>query len=117
MLLIAILLAAAPLAAQVTDAQRGKLLAAMDDSVSKWGAISRRIWEFAELGYHENKSSQLLQDELRAAGFGAPPLPTGGRLGSRHGLIETSLKNETSPSSDSPTTPTDFTGFEGGCCT
>jgi aminobenzoyl-glutamate utilization protein B len=69
MLLIALMLAAVPLAAQVPDAQRGRLLAAMDDSSQKWGSISRQIWEFAELGYHENKSSKLLQDELRAAGF------------------------------------------------
>ena len=69
MLLIALALAALPLTAQVPDAQRGRLLAAMDDSSPKWGALSRRIWEFAELGYHENKSSKLLQDELRAAGF------------------------------------------------
>jgi aminobenzoyl-glutamate utilization protein B len=30
---------------------------------------SRKIWEFAELGYHEQKSSLLLQRDLKAAGF------------------------------------------------
>src|SRR6266702_2100567 len=30
---------------------------------------SRKIWEFAELGYHEQKSSALLQQHLKAAGF------------------------------------------------
>ncbi|MEP7367565.1 MAG: amidohydrolase [Acidobacteriota bacterium] len=69
MLLIALLFAALPLAAQVPEAQRERILAAMDDSSPKWGSISRQIWEFAELGYHEDKSSKLLQDELRAAGF------------------------------------------------
>jgi aminobenzoyl-glutamate utilization protein B len=69
MLLIALLVAALPLVAQVSETQRVRLLAAMDDSSPKWGSLSRQIWEFAELGYHENKSSKLLQDELRAAGF------------------------------------------------
>jgi aminobenzoyl-glutamate utilization protein B len=35
----------------------------------RFGAISRQIWETPELGFHENKSSVLLQQELRANGF------------------------------------------------
>jgi aminobenzoyl-glutamate utilization protein B len=35
----------------------------------KFEAISRQIWETPELGFHENKSSALLQNELRANGF------------------------------------------------
>jgi aminobenzoyl-glutamate utilization protein B len=35
----------------------------------KFEAISRQIWETPELGFHENKSSGLLQNELRANGF------------------------------------------------
>lgn len=42
---------------------------------------SRKIWEFAELGYHEQKSSALLQQDLKAAGFtlqaGVADEPTG----------------------------------------
>ena len=34
-----------------------------------FGAVSRQIWETPELGFHENKSSALLQQELRANGF------------------------------------------------
>src|SRR5215472_6231926 len=34
-----------------------------------FGAISRQIWQTPELGFHENKSSALLQQELRANGF------------------------------------------------
>ncbi len=34
-----------------------------------FGAISRQIWETPELGFHENKSSSLLQQELKANGF------------------------------------------------
>ena len=30
---------------------------------------SKQIWQFAELGYHEDKSSALLQQDLRSAGF------------------------------------------------
>src|SRR5580698_7324042 len=35
----------------------------------RFGAISRQIWETPELGFHETKSSALLQQELRANGF------------------------------------------------
>jgi aminobenzoyl-glutamate utilization protein B len=34
-----------------------------------FGAVSRQIWETPELGFHENKSSVLLQKELRDNGF------------------------------------------------
>ncbi|MBN8730899.1 MAG: amidohydrolase [Acidobacteria bacterium] len=64
-----LLMGAAAGRAQMQEGQRTQLLQAMDESAPKWGDVSRRIWEFAELGYHENKSSKLLQDELRAAGF------------------------------------------------
>ncbi len=46
----------------------------------RFGAISRQIWETPELGYHETKSSPLLQQELRANGFdvksGVAGMPT-----------------------------------------
>jgi aminobenzoyl-glutamate utilization protein B len=35
----------------------------------RFGALSRQIWENPELGYHEDKSSGLIQQELRANGF------------------------------------------------
>jgi len=35
----------------------------------RFGAISRQIWENPELGFHENRSSALLQQELKANGF------------------------------------------------
>ena len=31
--------------------------------------ISRKIWEYAELGFHEYRSAKLLQDTLEAEGF------------------------------------------------
>jgi aminobenzoyl-glutamate utilization protein B len=52
------------------------LLPAADDVVTRveahaerFGAVSRQIWETPELGFHETKSSTLLQKELRANGF------------------------------------------------
>ncbi|MEE8166940.1 MAG: amidohydrolase [Myxococcota bacterium] len=36
-------------------------------------AVAREIWEYAELGYQEERSSNLLQAELTAAGFRVTP--------------------------------------------
>lgn len=60
------LIAAASLAAA---AERPELLKKMDSRAEHYGNISRQIWEFAEVGYKETKSSALLKDELRKAGF------------------------------------------------
>jgi len=35
----------------------------------RFGMVSRKIWETPELGFHEGKSSNLLQEELKANGF------------------------------------------------
>src|SRR5579871_4672653 len=62
-------------------------LAAADDVLSRvaahadrFGAISRQIWETPELGFHETKSSPVLQQELKANGFtvesGVAGMPT-----------------------------------------
>ncbi len=48
---------------------RDDLLRKMDDRSDHFGQLSRRIWEFAEVGYKEKQSSDLLRSELRAAGF------------------------------------------------
>lgn len=46
----------------------------------RFGAISRQIWESPEIGFQERKSSALLRDELRTAGFriqdGVAGMPT-----------------------------------------
>ena len=39
------------------------------ETVEKFGGISDRVWEFAELGLQEFNSSKLLADTLEAAGF------------------------------------------------
>jgi aminobenzoyl-glutamate utilization protein B len=62
-------LLALPVAAEIPAGDRARLLATMDGRAGHFGEISRRIWEFAEVGYKEVKSSALLQQELQQAGF------------------------------------------------
>ena len=63
---IALLLLFAP----VVLAQEGAdVLKRMDGRAPRYGEISRKIWEFAEVGYKEQKSAQLLKADLREAGF------------------------------------------------
>ena len=45
------------------------VLARVAAHAERFGAISRQIWESPELGFHEQTSSALLRDELRANGF------------------------------------------------
>ena len=58
----------------------GDVLALVAAHADRFGAVSRQIWENPELGFHENKSSALLQQELRANGFeiqaGVAGMPT-----------------------------------------
>ena len=49
--------------------EREEMLRKMDKRAQHFGQLSRRIWEFAEVGYKEKQSSDLLKSELRAAGF------------------------------------------------
>jgi aminobenzoyl-glutamate utilization protein B len=48
---------------------KSALLQKMDARAGHYGEVSRKIWEFAEVGYKENKSAELLKAELRSAGF------------------------------------------------
>ena len=45
-----------------------------------YGDVAMQIWSFAEVGYQETKSSALLQEQLKAAGFtvkaGVAEIPT-----------------------------------------
>jgi aminobenzoyl-glutamate utilization protein B len=56
------------------------VLAHVAAHADRFGAISRQIWETPELGFHETKSSPVLQQELRANGFvvqsGVAGMPT-----------------------------------------
>ena len=48
---------------------RDEMLQKMDSRAQHFGDLSRKIWEFAEVGYKETQSSALLKSELRTAGF------------------------------------------------
>jgi len=76
--MITTLLLAAALAAQkpapaaapaYKDADRTKLLAALDAKAAHYGDLSRKVWEFSEVGYKEAKSAASLIAELKANGF------------------------------------------------
>lgn len=45
------------------------MIASLEATTAKYATIAKQIWGFAEVGYMEEKSSALLQSELRAAGF------------------------------------------------
>src|SRR4051812_18713991 len=59
------LIVASPLVADEKTVQLDK----MDARVAHYGHVSRQIWEFAEVGYKENRSADLLKSELQTAGF------------------------------------------------
>ena len=69
-------------AAAATDsaALAKEVLPAMDARAGYYGRLSRTIWENPEIGFQEQKSSTLLKEELRKAGFEIrddyPNLPT-----------------------------------------
>ena len=52
----------------------------VDSRYDATASLARQIWEYAEVGYQEEKSSALLQDTLRAEGFeiqaGVADIPT-----------------------------------------
>ena len=56
-------------AAQGGAGSHGQLLQLVDQNAPHWKEVSKQIWDYAELGYHETKSSALLQEQLKAAGF------------------------------------------------
>jgi aminobenzoyl-glutamate utilization protein B len=68
----AILLAvASPVAAQLPKpaANTAPILSSLDAAASHYATVAKQIWTFAEVGYLEEKSSALLQSELKNAGF------------------------------------------------
>ena len=56
------------------------VLQSLESKTDYYGAISKKIWDYAEVGYQETKSSALLQAELKKAGFsiesGVAGIPT-----------------------------------------
>ncbi len=61
-------------------AQKDKLPAAIDGKADDAWKMAQQIWEWAEPGYLETKSSKLLADDLEKAGFtverGVAKIPT-----------------------------------------
>ncbi len=57
-----------------------KVLASLDKEMQKYSDIAQHIWNWAELGYQEEKSAALLQKTLNDAGFkiekGVAEIPT-----------------------------------------
>jgi aminobenzoyl-glutamate utilization protein B len=54
---------------QETASEHMQVEQLVDASSNQYKLVSKQIWDFAELGYHEDKSSKLLQDQLKQAGF------------------------------------------------
>lgn len=73
-------LATLPTAAQAQDGDQAKILAEIDARYDETASVARQIWEWAEVGYQEEKASGLLQQSLRAQGFsikkGVAEIPT-----------------------------------------
>jgi aminobenzoyl-glutamate utilization protein B len=59
---------------------RAAMLGGIEAKREKYAGIAKEIWGFAEVGYQERKSSALLQQQLKAAGFqvtaGVAGMPT-----------------------------------------
>ena len=56
------------------------VLANIDSRAKQYADVAMKIWGFAEVGYQEQKSSALLQEQLKSAGFavksGVAEIPT-----------------------------------------
>ena len=55
--------------AQTSSPDRTQVLHLVANHAAEYQQVSKQIWDFAELGYHERKSAALLQTKLTAAGF------------------------------------------------
>ena len=72
--------ACAALADPLPDAQVDAVLSGIDANYDTNASVAQKLWEWAELGYQETRSSQLLQDTLSENGFeieaGVADIPT-----------------------------------------
>lgn len=73
--------AASPLPVDASSSDTRTLVhAAIEEYAPRMTQVAQSIWAHPELGYQENRTSQLLQDELRQAGFelrsGVAGMPT-----------------------------------------
>lgn len=62
------------------DTDKQTVISNIDKRFDEYAGISKQIWNFAELGYLEEKSSALLQEQLKKEGFtvqaGVAGIPT-----------------------------------------
>ena len=76
----ALILAALATLSSAANAQSEEVLSGIDARYEKTADTARKLWEWAEVGYQEEKSSNLLQQQLRAQGFaiesGVAGIPT-----------------------------------------
>ena len=77
---LALIAAASALLATPLAAQSADPLAEVDAQGDRTARVAQQIWDWAELGYLEARSSGLLQDELESEGFkveaGVADIPT-----------------------------------------
>jgi aminobenzoyl-glutamate utilization protein B len=67
-------------ASAIAQAQQAAHLDWLNENYEQTARTARSLWEFAEVGYQETRSSALLQEQLAAAGFsidsGVADIPT-----------------------------------------
>lgn len=77
---LALALPSAALAGEAEDAATAQTLKSIDARYDETAKVARQIWEWAEVGYKEERSSALLQERLKTAGFkvtaGVAGIPT-----------------------------------------
>ena len=75
-----LLLVVAATRAQAQARGTDAILSSLDAKAPTYAGVAKQIWGFAEVGYQETRSSALLQEQLRAAGFkveaGVADIPT-----------------------------------------
>ena len=85
-----------PLAAsagELSPANQAKVLGNVDAYAKRMSEVAMQIWSMPELGYQESKTTALLQDELKKAGFkidvGVAGIPTAfvARAGTNDGPV------------------------------
>src|SRR5256885_9782811 len=78
--LVYLVVGPAPSAQRAAGDDRAALIQSIEAKRDAYATVAKQIWGFAEVGYQEQKSSALLQQQLRAAGFevkaGVADIPT-----------------------------------------
>lgn len=79
-LFLLLLLAGSNLGQAQTTVDKQAIIQQMDKELAEYSKIAHEIWSLAELGFLENKSTQILQDHLKTEGFtikrGVAGMPT-----------------------------------------